>query len=159
MRGREIKLLVLLMALAIGSAHATDIPGGTVNGIWNVAGSPYNVLGDITILAGENLLIEAGCVVNFAGAYELTIQGVLQAIGTDTDSVRIEGSVTWDGLRFENETLPSMLTYCRIDGADTGVNSINAPLPIFLGVCYSPACFRAKFFTVLLSQTPRFVIF
>lgn len=118
----------LLMTIAAGAA-ATDIPGGPVSGLWDAAGSPYHVLGDITVPAGLTLTIAPGVEVEFGGAYRLTAQGTLLAVGTSSDSIAIAGS-GWSGIRLESPTTTSRLEFCRIGGADTGVASIDAPLEI-----------------------------
>jgi len=63
------KLIISLLAvstLTVISSHAqTQIPGGNVSGVWNLAGSPYEVLGDISIQATDSLIIEPGVWVIF----------------------------------------------------------------------------------------------
>ena len=62
---RGAALFVVMHALTWASASsalaATNVPGGNVgNQTWNLAGSPYNVQGDITVQLGATLTINAG---------------------------------------------------------------------------------------------------
>lgn len=103
----------------------TTIPGGNVNGTWAYSGSPYEVLGDITIPNGDTLLIEAGVEVVFQDEYTFLIEGSLQAIGTAADSISFTvadttgytlGTYTgWYGLRFYYTVDSSKLDYCIVE--------------------------------------------
>ena len=124
----RFKLLAILFFGSSLAAAATDVPGGPVSGTWNAAGSPYNILGPITVLSGESLTMEPGTTVQFMGPYDLTVQGILDVIGTAVDSVLITGETMWGEIRLENETAASSFTYASINGAETGIHSINAPV-------------------------------
>ncbi len=122
--------LVLLTVLAGGlvSAGATQIPAGPVSGVWSVAGSPYEVLGDIHVPSGAQLEVQAGAQVVFQGPYRLTVQGTLSALGDAGGPVTWNGIVRWRGLRFENPDLTSTLRRCEIRNAEQGVTSIDSPV-------------------------------
>jgi len=120
----------MLSAGAGGAAAATPIPPGPVNGVWTAAGSPYEVLGNITVPAGDHLEVQAGVAVVFQGAYRLTIQGTLVALGAEGAPVVWDGITRWLGLRFENVSLPSTLGHCEIRNAEQGVTSVDAPLEV-----------------------------
>ncbi len=122
--------LLLLLLMAAGIAGATDVPPGTVSGVWSAEGSPYHVLGDITIPSGEGLLVEAGVTVVFEGDYQLTAEGVLTAHGTEADSITFSAATAWAGVRLEHESLASALSFCRITGAETGVKSVASPVSV-----------------------------
>ncbi len=126
----SLVLAAVLIVLCPLSAAATDVPPGPVSGIWGQAGSPYNILGDITVPAGQTLTIEPGVEVLFQGAYRLTAMGTMSAVGTVADSIHFDGSVTWEQIRLESETGPSIFSYCRIAGAETGLNSIDSPVDV-----------------------------
>ena len=81
----------------------TIIPGGSVSGTWTAAGSPYLIQGDITIHDDSTLNIEPGVEVNFQGHYIFTVNGEIQAIGTETDSISFFAANTvigWKGISF-----------------------------------------------------------
>lgn len=67
-------------------ARGTDVRGEQT-GIWNLAGSPYIVTGDISVPAGVSLIIEPGVIVKFAGPYSLRVHGILRAVGSLTARV------------------------------------------------------------------------
>lgn len=101
------------------SGYGTAIYAGSVSGVWNIAGSPYGIYGDIKVLANSSLTIEPGVTVIFHGHHKLIVNGVLQAIGTESDSIRFtaaDTSVGWRGLRFkDNMTDICSLSFCRIE--------------------------------------------
>jgi len=103
---------------------ATDIPAGDVSGVWNAAGSPYNILGEITIQAEAELQIEGGVEIIFSDYFALTVHGRLLAEGTVTDSVEwkaANSTAGWHGIRFmdtnNNSLEGSELNYCRFLGS------------------------------------------
>ena len=129
----RIETLVILGLLVLGissSAAATDVPGGNVSGTWTAAGSPYNILGDLTVPAGETLTILPGVEVLFTGFYRLTALGVILAEGSQADSIRFTGSTLWDRIRLENENEASEFAYCVLTGAERGLNSVDSPVSL-----------------------------
>jgi len=56
---------------------------------WTKAGSPYNLVASIVIPSGVTLTIEPGVVVNF-GNYHITVDGVLNARGTDAEKIILQ---------------------------------------------------------------------
>ena len=76
-------LIFMLLFLSLGTVFSqTPVPGGNVSGTWTLAGSPYQINGDITIPNSQSLIIEPGVLVEFKGYYKLDVQGRLLAIGT-----------------------------------------------------------------------------
>jgi hypothetical protein len=130
--GSRWALGCVLLFVLVGPplARATDVPGGNASGTWTAAGSPYNVLGDITVPAGQDLTLEPGVTVAFQGDYRLTVAGTMHAIGTEADSIRITGSTDWQRIRLENVSEPSAFAYCVISRADRGVHSVDAQVDI-----------------------------
>ncbi len=96
----------------------TVIPGGYVSGTWNAAGSPYQVEGTITVHDDSTLTIDPGVAVIFQGNYQFIIEGRLNAMGTETDSILFTAASSaegWGGLRFINAHVYSRLEYCRLE--------------------------------------------
>jgi|GEM_PF-1936825 len=113
----------LLISLQTGISQ-TIIPGGYVSGTWIAANSPFQINGDITIHADSTLTIEPGVEVIFQGHYRFIINGIINAVGTPTDSIRFTAAIPdtgWRGLRFMTSADTSRLAYCIIEyGKATG---------------------------------------
>ena len=121
---RKIIIASLTALLSLSFAQAdTIIPGGYVSGTWTAAGSPYLVQGNITIHTDSTLNINPGVEVNFQGSfYGLTVNGLLEAVGTEADSIHFTSSTFWMGLNFTNAPDSSRLTFCTI--SHSGIMSI-----------------------------------
>jgi parallel beta-helix repeat protein len=131
----------------------TTIPGGYVSGTWTAAGSPYNVQGSITIHADSTLNIEPGVLVNLLGAYSFTVNGYLEAVGTQADSIRFAGTATWGGVNFVNAPDSSHLVYCSINNAFTPVTCNNSDPVISHNLMTSGGIYGAIY--VLNLSSPR----
>jgi parallel beta-helix repeat protein len=125
-------LLVLILSLALAVpvlaaplSAATTIPGGNVSGTWDASGSPYLIDGDITVPAGQTLTIEPGVEVLFQGFYGLTVNGTLQAVGTESEPILFGGghpTAGWVSINIIDATDSSQLTYVIVENAArTGV--------------------------------------
>jgi hypothetical protein len=107
------------MLISRDSANATDVCG-IAAGLWDIAGSPYNVTCDVTVPTGQTLTIQPGVNVLFAGHYKFIVNGNLQAMGTEQDSIMFTRAFPteeskWWGIRFLNAGDTSRLAYCRIE--------------------------------------------
>lgn len=122
-----VALLILVCPLV---SQATDVPGGNVSGTWTAAGSPYNILGDITVPAGQNLMLEPGASVVFQGAYRLTVIGTIDAVGSEADSIRITGTTAWQRIRLENASATCTFAYCVISHAERAIHSVDSPVAV-----------------------------
>jgi hypothetical protein len=123
--------LLILTAIFITASFATDVSGNQ-SGLWTLANSPYNIIGDVTIPAGSSLSIEPGVTVNAMGNYRLTAAGFLYALATEVDSIRFRNGLTdpnaqWKGIRLESTTQGSHFGFCYVENAEYGINSINSP--------------------------------
>jgi hypothetical protein len=130
-----IFLIHFLMSFVL-QAQVT-VTGGNVRGIWTKTDSPYNITGDVTIPAGDTLIIEAGVKIEFQGYYKIQIDGDLLALGHQEDSILFTMNDTtgfynnsdlrggWAGLRFRNNTTDTCkLSYCIFEyGKATTVNN------------------------------------
>jgi hypothetical protein len=116
---------LLVLALAIGVAAAqldTTQVSGDVSGVWDDTLSPYAVVGEVVIPAGETLIIRPGVEVRFRGPYHFTVNGGLSAVGTEQDSIVFTRDSAieehkWRGIRFVDATGVCSLAYCRIEYA------------------------------------------
>ena len=122
---RYLTLAGYLLAAA-APALATDVGPGPVFGTWTDAGSPYIVLGHITVPHGETLTIEAGVEVRFDGPYVLDVEGILEANGAPSDTVLFTvnpGRVAWGHIEIGPDADgASTLSYCRIEHSNSTVH-------------------------------------
>jgi parallel beta-helix repeat protein len=98
-----IPLILIAGALAgllpVGSMNAsgsTSVSGIiSVDTTWDLTGSPYIVLGDVTVADGITLTIEPGVQVRFDGYYGIYINGTLIAIGTEASRIVFTSNYKW----------------------------------------------------------------
>jgi len=104
-----------------------EIPEGPVSGDWYATGNPYNINGEIYIDVDSTLNIYEGVEVIFQGHYKLIVNGFLQAIGTEADSILFTASnptTGWHGIRFISAQDSSHLSYCIVqNGYASGAGS------------------------------------
>ena len=112
--------LFTLFLLSQISFSQTSIPGGTVNGVWTLSGSPYQVTNSIMIAANDSLIINPGVIVEFQGTYKLLVLGKLKAKGTINDTITFKASTSslgWRGIRFDGTSATSdssYFKYCKL---------------------------------------------
>jgi hypothetical protein len=108
----------LLIVLAFTTQSQTIIPAGNVSGTWTNSQSPFHIQGNIEIPFDSTLIIEPGVEVLFDSSYNLMVHGLLNASGTETDSILFTATnptTGWQGIAFSqiNEDLgTSNLQYC-----------------------------------------------
>ncbi|MCK4359544.1 MAG: T9SS type A sorting domain-containing protein [Candidatus Cloacimonetes bacterium] len=81
------------------------IEGNNVSGIFSSDYSPYYIYDDLTVLYGQELIIDPGVEVIFMDTCKIDIYGRLVAEGTPSDSICFIAQDTtagWKGLRFNN---------------------------------------------------------
>ncbi|HQP26415.1 MAG TPA: right-handed parallel beta-helix repeat-containing protein [Candidatus Syntrophosphaera sp.] len=127
-------IAILFIVLPFCWLAATDVSGNQ-SGTWTLANSPYNIIGDVTVPAGDSLSIEPGVEVFVMGNYRLKAEGKLTAVGTEADTIRFRSGqadpgALWKGIRLENESLQSQIRRCYIEKAEYGVNAIDSPVLI-----------------------------
>jgi len=117
------KLFTLFILIVISVSVFSQTPvSGDQSGTWASTNSPYQVIGEIIVPAGQTLTIEAGIEVNFQAHYKFTVKGNLQALGTVTDSIffTTDNQATgWGGIRFESSNGISNFSFCRIEYGKT----------------------------------------
>lgn len=103
----------------------TVVSGGPVAGTWDLAGSPYILQGDVTVPAGETLVVQPGVVVYAEQDTGLTVYGDLQAVGTADLPILFSGArgdlgggSGWTGIRFEGSATTSRLEHCTVEFGD-----------------------------------------
>lgn len=133
---RTILVFILMLTAITLSPNVplaqTNIGGGYVFGIWTVDNSPYLINDDIEIPDDSVLAIEPGVRIEFQGHYVLNVQGVLRAIGTESDSITFTVNDTsgfsdpnsttggWGGIRIIDPDITNdstKLYYCKFEYA------------------------------------------
>lgn len=97
MHKKIILFLYTLLYSVIQGFGSTTVNAGAVSGIWNAAGSPYLIQGDVVVNQGQSLQIQAGVEVIFQGFYKFTVPGRIQCLGTASAPVifRVSDTTGW----------------------------------------------------------------
>lgn len=107
------------------SPVGTNVSGAiAANTTWSAASGPYHVTANVTVNAGASLTIQPGTTVYFANGTRLTVNGLLNAVGTDTQRITFTrdpaGTTTWNGIYFSNTAQANKLAYAEIEYAGVG---------------------------------------
>jgi len=97
--------------------------------------SPYYVMGDISVGTEESTFIEAGVVLLFDSEQELRVSGALEAVGSETDTIKfvpVDSGVVWEGIHFDSASAcGNQLEYCLISGSqNSGISLYYSDLDI-----------------------------
>lgn len=81
---------------------------------WTMENSPYLVMGNIAVPAGETLTIDPGVDVQFNGNYFIQVEGTLNAIGAENNPIAfysVNPSVAWGGIVFTSSVVTNGTKY------------------------------------------------
>jgi parallel beta-helix repeat protein len=104
--------------------YSGNIPSSTWYGYCIVDGS-------VTVNSGATLTINSGTIVSFTNGTSLTVNGVLNAQGTESQRITFDRSGTsgtWDRIKL-NASGNSTIAYCNIYHASTGIYLYNSSYP------------------------------
>lgn len=133
---KNIYILLVLLQINFITRAATNIPAGNLGAsTWTLAGSPYLVAGSITVTSSLN--IQPGVEVVFQGFAQLKVDGILRAVGTQSQPITFRRDDTtgwhndiiqdggWRGIIFNpyGGVDSSLLSYCIIKDTKHGVNA------------------------------------
>lgn len=113
----KIILALCLIALFSWLSGETTIPAGQVQGTWDATGSPYRIMGNISVQNSTALNIGPGVEVIFNGAYKLEVFGSLLCSGNEENHIVFTAQDTlngWQSIRFTNNASanpPSSFSY------------------------------------------------
>ncbi|OYT10444.1 MAG: hypothetical protein B6I18_09060, partial [Bacteroidetes bacterium 4572_112] len=115
-----MRLFILIILLLSKALMGVEIDAGSVSGSWLKSDTPHYINGDISVENGTTLTIEPGVEVIFSGHFKFSVNGQINAVGSQADSIRFYSTNTnagWAGLKFDtveasNDT--SKFKYCSI---------------------------------------------
>jgi parallel beta-helix repeat protein len=135
---RKLTSIVIIFFLVIGgfnvfmnfeSENVQGIPvigSITTDTIWNLAGSPYIVIGDVWVEIGVTLTIEPGVDVKFDGSYSIYANGTIMAIGTAINRINITSNQAmparsdWKNIQI-NSNGHGEIIHCEISYGTSGI--------------------------------------
>lgn len=132
---RRIAWLIVIPGLMFGLAgcgnddnggghhsSGTSLSGDLTSNL-TIAGSPYDVNGDVTVPAGSNISIDPGVEVRVQGNYSFTVKGKLSAEGTETSMIHFTSGRAnpnrgdWKGIWLWDADDASVMRYVRVSYA------------------------------------------
>lgn len=128
---RASTTLVLIFFLsAISLSFAQTHVSGEVWGTWTPEGNPYIVDSTIVVPDGQTLTLEPGVEVRIADANSIVVNGTLNAVGTETDSIFFinDGDELWDEMQFSSPDDTCRFTYCSISSFQNGIFFLDGEL-------------------------------
>jgi len=123
--------LFLALTLLFACANMGDLWSQTtvnsdllVNTTWTDSQSPIVISNSIRIDSGVVLTINPGVVVRVADQSTLTVEGILRALGTETDSVFFQAdNQDWGGIQIADVAgSQAEMDYCVLANASTAIN-------------------------------------
>ena len=86
--------------------------------------SPYLMVNNVMVEKGNTLIIDPGVEIQINGDYYIYVEGKLEAIGTESDRIKIygidDGANNWYGIKFLADE-PNRLSYIDISGLKNGI--------------------------------------
>src|SRR5450432_4036384 len=86
--------------------RGTTLGAGNIKGVM-LSDSTYTVNGDLSVLPGDTLTIQAGATINMTGNYAFLVQGIIQTLGTKAKPITITSTVSqtpgqWRGMQCDS---------------------------------------------------------
>src|SRR3989304_1868000 len=135
----KFRLYVILTVLLVGmfaatskillpQANATYVEGYIQQDtVWTLTDSPFIVINDVVVKSGYTLTIEPSVEVRFGGNFSLTVEGILNAIGTSEGMIKFVSNKDqpqlgdWGAIRFINQLQASTISYSVVKDATNGI--------------------------------------
>jgi hypothetical protein len=115
-------------SLAFAASSQTIITPATYSGTWTSSGSPYMVVENITVPAGQTLTIGPGVEVVIGAGVSITANGLVQAVGSPTQRIKITSPISseyYDAIYLYSGTGTNLFEYCDFAGADNALYFYN----------------------------------
>jgi len=129
---------IALITICATTAWAQTSVQGVINtnAVWTTSGSPYMIMGDVTVAPHVTLTIQEGTEIRVAttdaqeagvdtNRVEFVVRGSLVATGSASAPVTFQSTSEdrnqWFGVVFAPDARPSSLQHVRIEGADIGI--------------------------------------
>ena len=105
-------ILAVSLFCCLPTAKATDVTGTiAANTTWNLAGSPYIVIGDITVNNGITLTVDPNVIVKFNTGRRMTVLGTLNAnTSTFTSNQAVPAPNDWLYIQIGNASFAGSAT-------------------------------------------------
>ncbi len=140
---RDIFSTCGLPVKTLEEGNVYEVDRGNVSGRWDPY-MPYWIFGDITIPAGDTLILDPGVRLEFKRITDFNVYGTLFANGNENDQVSfidgIENYLKWNGLTFYDSTSSgSVLDHVLKEKSNNGLRFINASPTVMnspLGITY-----------------------
>lgn len=119
----SLAAFILLISSRYDGLCQTHV-SGYQSGYWDLAGSPYIVVGDIIVPENDALIIEAGVEVLFEDEHRILVdRSLLTAYGTEEDSIvfrPIPGTNHWGSIHILNTITGKscLFRYCQFERAN-----------------------------------------
>jgi len=98
------------------------------NIVLDAASGPWQITGDVIVPAGMTLTIEPGTTLFFDSGTGITVNGQLQALGSEFARIRmtrVPGGSRWDGIKFSNTLSDNRLGYVDMEYGDSQGESVS----------------------------------
>jgi hypothetical protein len=126
--------------------RGTTLNGGNVKGVM-LADSTYTVNGDITVLKGDTLSVQAGATIKVPGNHAFYIQGVFQSLGTAAKPIVFTSPTAlpgqWGGFQADScqgfTALWTKFMWCGGPDSSGGTRQtigISVPIPVDIEDCW-----------------------
>ncbi|MBN1552392.1 right-handed parallel beta-helix repeat-containing protein [bacterium] len=126
MNARKVIICVMLsVTVFCGAASSQTYVGGAINvdTTWSPGNNPYITTSSLSVAVGVTLTIEPGVELRFGSGHALSVDGILNAVGTNGDEILFtSGNATpspgdWQRVYITANSTASVMEYCRIEYA------------------------------------------